>query len=228
MMVQMRRLAVAGMCAAAGLFFMAGCDLLGPMDPGSGSTSADFTVRIEVINPAVVISPGAYVVHMDDGPLFMSGAAASAGLESVAEDGNPGGLAAAGAMAFLIPEGMDGPAVVHAGEAYVLNFTADEGSSLSFVTMFVQSNDLFYAPNEQGIALFDDHGAPVSGDVTDQIALWDAGTEVNEEPGMGPNQAPRQAAANTGDDENGVVHMVNDGYMYPAVDEAIRVTISSN
>ena len=30
------------------------------------------------------------------------------------------------------------------------------------------------------------------------VALWDAGTEKNEVPGVGPNQAPRQAAPNTG------------------------------
>ena len=32
------------------------------------------------------------------------------------------------------------------------------------------------------IALFDSHGAPVSGDVTSKLVLWDSGTEVNQEP----------------------------------------------
>jgi hypothetical protein len=36
--------------------------------------------------------------------------------------------------------------------------------------------------------------------------MLDAGTEVNEGLGAGPNQAPRQAAPNSGSDENGVVH----------------------
>ena len=57
--------------------------------------------------------------------------------------------------------------------------------------------------------------------------LWDAGTEVNEEPGVGLNQAPRQAGPNTGMTENGIVKMVNDGYTYPAVSEVIRVTIEA-
>ena len=46
--------------------------------------------------------------------------------------------------------------------------------------------------NDRPIALFDAAGKPVQGDMTAQLALWDAGTEVNEEPGLGPNQGPRQ------------------------------------
>ena len=67
----------------------------------------------------------------------------------------------------------------------------------------------------------------MSGDITSQYILWDAGTEVNEEPGFGPNQAPRQSAPNTGVDENGVVTPVNDGkYVYPKVSDVIKVTIT--
>ena len=59
------------------------------------------------------------------------------------------------------------------------------------------------------------------------LMLWDAGTEVNEEPGIGLNQAPRQAAADTGEDEHGTVHLVNDMYDYPDVTEVLRITIST-
>jgi hypothetical protein len=47
--------------------------------------------------------------------------------------------------------------------------------------MFGQSNDLFYS-NDRPIALFDGAGKPVGGDMTLQLSLWDAGTELNEEP----------------------------------------------
>ena len=64
--------------------------------------------------------------------------------------------------------------------------------------MFVQSNDWFFAPDPAlGIALYDDEGAPISGDVTDQILVWDSGTEVDQEPGTGADQAPRQAGPDT-------------------------------
>jgi hypothetical protein len=91
--------------------------------------------------------------------------------------------------------------------------------------MFGQSNDLFYAPPEAGIALFDTHGKPMQGDITSQLILWDAGTEINQEPGAGAEQAPRQPAPNTGTEEHGVVRPVHDQYTYPPTHDVLRVTI---
>jgi hypothetical protein len=105
--------------------------------------------------------------------------------------------------------------------------TAKLGERLVFASMFVQSNDLFYAPDPKGIDLFEAAKKPVSADVTKEFTLWDAGTEVNEAPGVGPNQAPRQTAANTGPAENGIVHPVNDGFTYPVVGEVIQVSVAS-
>jgi hypothetical protein len=48
------------------------------------------------------------------------------------------------------------------------------------------------------------------GDVTSQVILWDAGTELNQEPGIGADQGPRQKGANTGKAENGGVRNVKD------------------
>jgi hypothetical protein len=92
--------------------------------------------------------------------------------------------------------------------------------------MFGQSNDWFYAPSPNGIALFDDKGKPVSGDITDQLYLWDAGTEKDEEIGIGPNQGPRQKGTNTGEAENGVVHRVKDVRYAGRNAEYFRVTIT--
>ena len=91
--------------------------------------------------------------------------------------------------------------------------------------MFGDSNDLFFAPTEQGIPLFAPDGTPLEGDVTSYMILWDAGTEVNEGPG-GPNQAPRQSGPDTGEDENGVVRIVNDSYLYPLNRSWVRVTVT--
>jgi hypothetical protein len=57
--------------------------------------------------------------------------------------------------------------------------------------------------------------------------LWDAGTEVNQAPGIGADQAPRQKMTNTGADENGVVHVVKDGFSYPETKDVLRITISA-
>ncbi len=182
------------------------------------------------------ITPVVFAVHdnmMDGGVFFTSGEADRGnGLENVAEDGNPASLVdyvtanyeVAGVAA--IPIGADEPGPALPGSSYSFEFTASPGQNLSFVTMFVQSNDIFFAPIESGIELFDADGHPVHGGVSGQLLLWDAGTEVNEEPGVGDNQAPRQAGPNTGDDEMGVVQLVDDGFTYPNATSIISVHIS--
>lgn len=131
-----------------------------------------------------------------------------------------------GAGVFNTPAGEAGPGPALPGGAYEFSFVAGDGAMLSFATMYVQSNDLFFAPGEAGVALFEG-GAPISGDITAQIGLWDAGTEVNQEPGTGADQAPRQSGADTGASEGGPVQPVSDGFSYPAVDGVIAVTVSS-
>jgi len=181
-----------------------------------------------------VIAPGVFAVHTSERVLFADGTADRGdGLEALAEDGDPAGLAGVVAATagvsesgvFNTPVGAAGPGPVTPGGSYSFEFEAEEGDGLSFATMFVQSNDLFYAPSDQGIALFSG-GRAISGDITAQVMLWDAGTEVNEAPGVGPNQAPRQAGPNTGADEAGTVMLVSDGYTYPANASVIRVTIT--
>ena len=115
------------------------------------------------------------------------------------------------------------------GDEVSFTFNAAPGHYLSFATMFVQTNDGFLAPSENGFALYDMDGNAITGDVTDSIDLWDAGTEVNEEPGVGANQAPRQSGPDTGMVENGVVKLISDsgdGYTYPMVAETAEVTLT--
>lgn len=208
--------------------------------------SKTFTVRIRNISDtsslATPLAPGIWVVHSNPYVLFQEGQKDYVmGLENLAEDGNPGVLASnlgnvSSLGVFNTPSGASGPGVLLPGSnsVYEFSFTASPGDRLSFATMFVQSNDLFFAPSDEGIDLFGSAGSKItstsvkaiSGDITDQIMLWDGGTEVNEEPGFGPNQAPRQPAPNTGPTENGVVRLVDDGFSYPAVNQLIEVTIT--
>jgi hypothetical protein len=188
--------------------------------------SYTFEVRVENVSTpdtlktmkggvAVPLAPGVWAVHEGSNPLFAPGKAAGLGLELLAEDGDPSALAAelpmkpnvAAAGVFAVPEGKDAPAPIFPGEAYTFRITAAPGARLSLATMFVQSNDWFYAPGPEGIDLFP-MKHPLEGEVTMYLKLWDAGTEVNEPAGEGPNQAPRQMGKNYGPDENGVVHDV--------------------
>ncbi len=181
------------------------------------------------------IAPGVYAVHTVPSVLFAAGMPdRGEGLEALAEDADPSALGVAVAAktgvvesgVFNTPEGASSAGPAFPGDAFIFTVTARPGDRLSFASMLGQSNDLFFAPAEAGVALFDAMGNPVSGDITGMFLLWDAGTEVNEFPGVGPNQAPRQPAPNTGLDENGEVRQVNDGYSYPAVDQVIRVTVT--
>ena len=99
---------------------------------------------------------------------------------------------------------------------------------LSIASMVVPSNDVFIAP-ERWIPIWPADAAPLDTDLTDKLALWDAGTEPNGEHGFGPDQPPTQSAADQEAAEDGVVRQlstVDDGHDYPAVEDIVRVTIS--
>ncbi|MYE27881.1 MAG: hypothetical protein F4X87_11855 [Chloroflexi bacterium] len=133
----------------------------------------------------------------------------------------------ANAGVAAVPVGADGAGLAFPGGAYEFVIHAHEGDSLTFATMLAQSNDGFLAPNEYGIALYD-MGAPVSGDVTDQIYYWDLGTERNEPIGEGMFQAPRQTLPNSGPAGDGMVRLASelgDNLSYPTADELVAVTI---
>ncbi len=178
-------------------------------------------------------APGVYAIHKSGiKPIFTNNVGDNgAGLEALAEDGDPSNLAASLAgMSDLIdngvfntPDGASAPGPLMPNNSYSFTFTASEGDYLSIATMLVHSNDLFFAFADQGISLFS-NGVALTGDVTTQISLWDAGTEVNEYPGAGNNQ-PARGGANSGVDENGLVTKVNDGFTYPSVSDAIEVKI---
>ncbi|MGK7396685.1 MAG: spondin domain-containing protein [Candidatus Cyclobacteriaceae bacterium M3_2C_046] len=131
--------------------------------------------------------------------------------------------------AFDTPVGADNPGPAFPNDYYQFKFYAAPGSLLSTAFMYVQSNDILFTTPEGGLPLFDEEGMPISGDITSYFGLYDAGTEINQEPGIGPDQAPRQAGPDTGADENGVVlpiAEVNDGFTYPDVAESIKVMVT--
>lgn len=205
-------------------------------DGNAATLGTDATSRTGLVGP---MAPGVYAVHDGDiHALFENGQADfGEGLEALAEDGDPSGLSAAVAAkemvtasgVFNTPTDAASAGPIFPGQNYSVSFVGNEGDHLSFATMMVQSNDLFFAPGDHGIELFS-NGSPVTGDITTSVSLWDGGTEVNENPGTGWNQAPRQAGANTGTDESVAVQAVssrNDGFSYPAKTAVIRVTLAA-
>ena len=213
----------------------------------SAGREVTFTIRVENVSTPKTLklsngttapaptAPLLWTITDEGNPLFTPGQPdRGQGLERLAEDGNPGVLAdyivqnlksVVHSGVVTVPSGDNGPGPITPGKAYEFTISAAPGQRLTLAMMFGQSNDLFYAPGPKAIALFDAKGKPLSVDVTSQLQLWDAGTEVNEEPGLGPNQAPRQAAPNTGPAEHGAVMLVKDQFRYPRISEVVRVSV---
>lgn len=168
------------------------------------------------------IAPGVFVVAPAPHVLFKPGAHADQALERLAEDGNFQPLLdKVSAMEGLTASGMFIP-----GQPFAI--TAAPGDRLQFATMFVQSNDLFFAPRDGGIALFDVGGRAMHGRVTNRVALFDAGTEKNQAPGLGADQAPHQQDPNSGTVERIPIDLVSnrgDGFAYPPVEAVIDVQV---
>jgi hypothetical protein len=219
-------------------------EIRGQIDAGNATR---FTIRLENVSDegtlnvvsdgstqAVPLSPGAYIVHREesDSPLLLPRDAANAGLEAVAEDGNtaPYPQAVPGAAIFNTPVGASEPGPIGPGNAYEFTIQAIDGDKLGFVTMFIPSNDWFYTPTDadNSLDLFVG-GQPVSGEVLESdIAVWDAGTEADEEPGTGANQVQRQAGPNTGeaDTDTRVSSLTVRGQSVSLNGRVLRVTIT--
>jgi opacity protein-like surface antigen len=211
----------------------------------NGDKPTKFSIRVENITKpdaftasngakwSLAFSPGTAVVHTNNAPIFSSGKKdRGQGLEAQSEDGDPSKLAKSlqgakgvkSVAVYNIPVGANGPGPITPGAAYETTVSAFPGDKLSMTLMMGQSNDWFYAPAESGIDLFKD-GKAISGDISAQIMLWDAGTEVDQEAGIGSDQGPRQKGPNTGKAENGVVRQVQDGKAYAIGANVLRVTI---
>jgi len=84
-------------------------------------------------------------------------------------------------------QGTGTPPVILPGQSASFTFSAAKNQRLTFATMYGWSNDLFFAPENPGIKLYNDDGSPITGVVSAQIKLWDNGTRVNEAPGSTVN-----------------------------------------
>jgi hypothetical protein len=181
----------------------------------------------------VLVSPGVWAAHAADVRLFAEGEAASTGLTTLAEGGNGeplmlelsareeieifGGFPAGDGVTYS-----DSPIVP--GDVVTFEVSAMSDQRLSFAAMFIHSNDILVATPLDGLELALDVDESV--DVSGLIQLWDAGTELNEEPGFGEHQ-PMQGP--DGEREDGVVHRVEGtdaaGWSYPSPDAFVRVSV---
>ncbi len=177
------------------------------------------------------ISPGVFAIHTDDEPLYSLGLVdRGEGLERLAEDGNNAALMSGvatrlvGVSTFDVPVGAEAKAPARPGDAFELSVSGMPGDHVSFATMFGMSNDWFFATVPSGIPLFDADGMAMKGDVTELISIYDAGSELDQEPAIGPDTGPQQPAPNTGASD--AIHQVREAaYTVPA-SAHLRVTLT--
>lgn len=258
-----RRIALVGVLAVGVPFAVAACGDDDDDSSAGGGDPVEFTVTVEnVSTPGTVdtdradgvvpLSPGPYAVFEGEDPLFTPGEPASSGTRLLAEDGFPGpqdfiedetalesleaNESASDVGVFTAPEDAPMSPAIVPGQSATFTVMASEGERLQIETMFVQSSDWFYAFGDGGLELFAD-GEPVSGDVTDQIALYDAGTEEDAAPGAGgmmppgPVQKPVQGPmdVNVGTDEEEPVQLVSErsfDFDVPETSDVISVTLT--
>lgn len=69
------------------------------------------------------------------------------------------------------------------GQSVSFKFSAAYGQTITFAAMYGYSSDMFFAPANPGITLYDADKNPIEGDVSKMVKLWDNGTRVNQAPG---------------------------------------------
>jgi hypothetical protein len=214
-------------------------------EPGKPDRGFGLESNVEDGDPAVLgkylaknsglvtpISPGVWTItHSGQYPLFRNTQMDYGdGLKFIAQGGDPTMLAATlktktmiiSTGVYNMATGSSSAGPLLPGDKFVFTVTALKGDYLSFASMFGQSNDVFFAPSDMGISLWNGK-MPIYGDVTGQIKLWDDGTEMNEYPGAGNHQPARGMG---GVVETNNIAVVNDGFPYAPIASLIKVTIT--
>lgn len=208
-----------------------------PIDGHSENEKINFKIKIENISKSdllklsngksehVILSTGVWSVFSKTNPLFILGQGNSnPTMEKLAED----------AEIFTLPTSdnilsFGSFKEITPNSSIEINFSAKVGDKFTFATMFKQSNDLFYST--EGIELFDKDKEPISGDITSKFNLYDLGTEVNQEPGLGDEQQPRQKNTGFGKSESNNVLKIEDrkdGFTYPKTSDVLKITLTND
>jgi len=198
-------------------------DNIGRVDQYTASNGTRWTLPL---------SPGTFVVTSSGNPYFTLGRVDRGhGLKAQSEDGDPTMLATEvraaypESGAFLVPLGGTKPMGILPGHSFEFYLVASPSEKLYFTTMHGQSNDWYYGTTN-GIALF--HGnAMTHGDISSQVRLYDAGTEADEELGIGPSQGPRQPHPDYGkpDTNRDVRYAITDSRFLDAA-KVMRMTVT--
>ena len=181
--------------------FVAGLSLVanGPAATRAANGETTWNITVQNLTEGQPFSPPVVVVHDATADVLEVGSAASAGVQAIAEDGNPAPLVAAleGAGGIHDVTVFGGP--ILAGTSATVMVSGPSGSLVSIVGMLICTND--------GFTGADSWALPVSGSSSLMANAYDAGTEMNTE--AGPDIIDACQAA-------GPVSLPDDGNARPA------------
>lgn len=137
-----------------------------------------FQITVTNLTANQPFSPLAVVAHTTGYRAFTDGAAASVGLEILAEGGDNSELLANAATKSAFLDSGSGESPFGPGASQTVEVSVTEGSQtyLSILTMLVNTNDAFTAANSYDVS---DLARNESSSMT--LPVWDAGTELNSE-----------------------------------------------
>lgn len=151
----------------------------GPQGPIGGFGA--FNVTLTNLTHGQPMAPVAIIVHEPGYHVFMSGVAASEGLELLAEGGSPAQLIdeAKDAVQFLdavASADITGPGMTTEITTVLVPALDLDNVRLSLATMLVDTNDAFAGINAKDIS-----NMAIGDSMTFTAPAWDAGTEANTE-----------------------------------------------
>ncbi len=169
------------------------------MAGAASAASVQVTITNEQEDDGIFLTPLVSLFHNGSYDAFDTGGSASASIEALAEGGDGAGLIAdaeaAGATGGVVlgPDGFAGAPVIDPGETASAVFSVDStaGRYFSYFSMVIPSNDLFIGTeNPMANEIFDSVGNFLG--TTIQVystAVWDGGTEENDNLGAAFNTA---------------------------------------
>ena len=171
----MNRVRLGLLAALTAAVALVGVTMFGATNTANAMPPTLFRITItNTTSPAMPISPGIILPHIDEGVLWVSGGTSGPALELLAEVGDPSALIGAlngQLIGDIAPGGSASIEIVIEDEVY-----------LSTASMLVATNDSFVGLNS--VILWNEDHSPIESQ-TFELNAYDAGTEANTELGSG-------------------------------------------
>jgi len=150
--------------------------LAASLSAAPAANAVDFDVTIANLTNSIYFTPFLAAAHPAGNNLFVTGQAASANLQAMAEGGDTAGLIAdVTALGATIADNPAGGLLAPAGSTtFNMNTDGTSNDRLSIVAMLLPTNDAFAGLNAIEIPV-----AP--GTYTFDVPAYDSGTEANDE-----------------------------------------------